>query len=174
MSLLMDALKKAEAAKRQAAREGGSTPDESGETLATPEKEPSRSPLPELAQHVDSLDFNLDDLPPPQPKRPPLRAPMVPENSKQVTTERQAAQNVFSAKQPPQTRMALWLILGLGGVTAAAIGGYFWWQMQSVSPGLIARPMPAPSTAIAPSPTPASPPPALSPASAAIPTAGRG
>jgi hypothetical protein len=44
---------------------------------------------------------------------------------------------VFAVKQPPRSRTALWLFLGLGGLSTLAIGGYFWWQLQSLSNGAL-------------------------------------
>ena len=157
MSLLMDALKKAEAAKRQAAE--GNTAASASEPITPPiENTAPRSPLPDLSQHADSLDFNLDDLPPtPSAKRPPAHIGAAPVNNKRDAAERQAAHNVFSAKQPPPSRTGIWIVLAVGSLAAIAIGGYFWWQLQPTPSGLVARPVtqqPVPSSRPAMAPTP--------------------
>ena len=71
MSLLMEALKKAEEAKRQAAETplpangAGATPELALEPIAataqtaTPARTPAFSPLPDLSLHIDSVDADL-------------------------------------------------------------------------------------------------------------------
>ena len=56
-------------------------------------------------------------------------------------TERAAVRNVFSAKQAPKPFTGLRLFVGLGVLAALGLGGYFWWQLQSVSVVSLARPM---------------------------------
>ena len=55
--------------------------------------------------------------------------------------------NAFAAKETPPARPRLGLLLGAGTLALLAIGGYFWWQLQSMSPPqpLAARPVPAPA-----------------------------
>ena len=89
MSLLMEALKKAEEAKRRAG-EGGESPELTLEPLTA--QNAATSPLPDLAQHFATVDADLasipTDAPPaavqahPRPRRathrPPAKAPSVP------------------------------------------------------------------------------------------------
>ena len=67
MSLLMEALKKAEEAKRRASEanpEKAATPELSLEPLpATPAPTPTGSPLPDLALHLASVDADLAAVP---------------------------------------------------------------------------------------------------------------
>ena len=70
-----------------------------------------------------------------------------------VDGERKAAQQVFAAKQPERGRKGFAIAMGSMTVIAlAAIGGYFWWQLQPKSglatPGLALKPPPAPIAAI--------------------------
>ena len=159
MSLLMEALKKAEAAKRQAAEGAPASPPPELTTTSAESAAP-RSPLPDLSQHADSLDFNLDDLPPTPPaKRPPPQSNPAPANYQREAAERQAVHNVFSAKQPHQSRTGLWVILAAGIFSAIAIGGYFWWQLQSTPAGLVVRPASPPPAPLVQSTNPPAIPP---------------
>lgn len=193
MSLLMDALKKAEEAKRaagegrtaetQAPRELELAPLEATKTetpaeTATRQPVPSGvSPLPELSLHIESVDADLAAVSKEEASKrnspKPIAAP--PSNTFARTnsalaadTERAAARNVFSAKQPEERRSALWFILPTGCLIAACIGAYYWWQLKSIEAGSLA----VPPTAVAqnkplPAPTaPVVPPPAQQPAEA--------
>jgi Tfp pilus assembly protein PilF len=165
MSLLMDALKKAEEAKRQAgegtASAAGATPPPELTLLpVSPAATPPGSALPNLSQqHLDSVDADLASVsisaPPKKRQAAPTPAPK-PARVNQETTEaaeRSAARNVFAVKQPPKSRAPLWFLLGLVGLTTAGIGGYFWWQFQSMSSNALARPA-APMQTIANAPSP--------------------
>ncbi|MBU1972498.1 MAG: tetratricopeptide repeat protein [Gammaproteobacteria bacterium] len=88
-------------------------------------------------------------------------------------SERKAAQQVFTAKQPERNGKGF--AIAMGGITVigvAAIGGYFWWQLQPKSglgaPGVaqIAPPAATPTTAapIAAAPAAPMPPAAVPPA----------
>lgn len=175
MSLLMDALKKAEEAKRQSEaaakiEPGGSIPLSDAAATASDTRG-----LPELPSRLELLDHEFQTPPAakPEPATPPA-APPAPTARTQATDaakrERAAAQNVFEAKQPAQ-RNVFPVVIGLATVLAAAgIGGWFWWEMQPKS-GL----GPAPVTArTAPPPAPiaaapiAPPPMAATPAPAAL------
>lgn len=161
MSLLMDALKKAEEAKRSAAehkttgtaafRDLELAPLDSPKAPTVPDS-PSRiamppgvSPLPDLSLHIESVDADLaavskDDL---SQRRTPKAAITPPYNTApkaanarpQDNSEQAAARNVFSVKQPSEPRSALWFILPMGGLAALGIGAYFWWQLQAISGG---------------------------------------
>ncbi len=155
MSLLMEALKKAEEAKRL----GGMN---QSVPLSAPAPAPAASaivygkdkttglsgdsPLPNLSQHVDAVDAGLAAVSTARPIRQP--SPVDRE-----AAERTAARNLFAAKQAPGSSTGLWLIGGAGTLAALGLGGYFWWQLQGIpSPGL-AQPLATPPMATqAPSP----------------------
>ena len=198
MSLLMDALKRAEEAKRAADEKGSvsasapslsltddnaaaSTADSiAASTLA------GASRLPDLAAHIESVDAELAAVTPQQPARPragaatarPVRTETTFPGRSQppAENERSAARNVFSAKQPAARKPATGLIIGLGVLGAIVIGGYFWWQLQRLSPPLQPIVASAPSAPAAPAtpqprqePLPASPEGALPPAASGSP-----
>lgn len=188
MSLLLDALKKAEAAKRQSAAAGADAATTAQELEPAPP--PPASPLPDLSAHIDTVDADLAAV----STAPPLRKPATPRRepgrppADRVDAEREAARNVFAAKRTPRPgRTPLAIALAVAGVAALGIGGWFWWQLQSLTPGsLAARPAPSfPPTSPAPLPAapspsasppltmPASPPLALPPAAEAPPSAAR-
>lgn len=169
MSLLMDALKKAEAAKQQAAENLASAPlDLSVDGPMTPPlqlERPAEPVLPDLATHSAAVDADLAAESASSTPRRVAPGAKTARGKAHDSSDRLAARNVFEAKQSPATRSRLWIFAGLAGLAALSIGGYFWWQLQSVnvtpmrplSPAATpaSRPMPTPSqTAI----TPPSPP----------------
>ncbi|MBL8413764.1 MAG: tetratricopeptide repeat protein [Propionivibrio sp.] len=171
MSLLMEALKKAEEAKRLAGEGNapGAAPVAVSE-LTLQEMTPpaslhhsSTSPLPDLSLHSDSLDADLASVSRPAPnnaRRKPDTVSGLSDTHPREERERSTVRNVFSAKQAPTPRTGLWLLLGLAGFVALGIAGYFWWQLQSVSGSSLARPGPAlpptqPLAAVAPQQGPA-------------------
>src|SRR5574343_1531882 len=104
MSLLMDALKRAEASKQEAARsqsEPAPPPPEESLSLAPlldDGPKASGKPLPDLASHLDAVDADLaiSALPePPRPKAP--AAANTPAPSTQ-TAAREAVRQAFAAK----------------------------------------------------------------------------
>lgn len=145
MSLLMDALKRAEAAKQETGRAPYSLPGtatDDGLSLEPFPGEASRTstnPLPDLAAHLDAVDADLAavSLPETQPSAAPARS--VPP-SKPVVEPRDAVRNSFAAKQavPPPSRLPLWLALGTLGVAGIAIGGYVWYQMNTMNRSTLA------------------------------------
>lgn len=183
MSLLMDALKKAEEAKRaagegktadtQALRELELAPLESKLADAPSDNSlrqpPSGvSPLPDLSLHIDSVDADLAAVSTGSTNRPrpPKTTSAAASNAIPKTTshlprddsERAAVRNVFSAKQPTEPRSALWFILPVAAAVAAGISTYFWWQIQAVSRSSLGQPMPMAATSQAQqAPTPVSP-----------------
>ncbi|WP_301102174.1 tetratricopeptide repeat protein [Propionivibrio sp.] len=140
MSLLMEALKKAEEAKRASGE--NHTPELTLRPLTAPIP---ASPLPELALHIDSVDADLSAVVSDAPAR--RRAPASPSRPSNTdlreAAERSAVRNVFSAKEPPRSRHGLWLVLALSGLAVVGLGAYFWWQLQAVSSTSLARPLPA-------------------------------
>lgn len=193
MSLLLDALKKAEEAKRQAAAGGAAAPAQDTPARAELSLEPHPaaspapaapapgSPLPDLSAHLETVDADLaaavSTVPPirPQPAEP-KRAPAPPRPQPTPAAEQEAARNVFAAKRTPAaSRTPLWLALGAAGLAAVGIGGWFWWQLQSVgSSTMVARPaQPAPAPLAPPAPLPpqVTPAPAIASAPPAPPAA---
>jgi Tfp pilus assembly protein PilF len=225
VSLLMDALKKAEQAKQS-----GDPPGESSEELRlepidgsppvpvdkmpaeptpadrAPEQPPPGKQLPELPTQLEVLDADFiahaASAPPEKrpskpaaeapPKRPaPQPAPAAPPAARPGPSpratappdaERKAAQQVFTAKQPERSRKGFAIAVGgIAVVGIAAIGGYFWWQLQPKSglagPGVAVKapaqastaPLapPPPQVAAAPPAAPAPPAPAASVSAAA-------
>lgn len=198
MSLLLDALKKAEEAKRLAAN--GGSPMESGNSAApdtarelslepvgttgTPPAPPPQgmpgSALPTLSDHLDTVNADLAAV----TTAPPLRTPPSHEPAKRAAAarpqqnpaaEQEVARNVFAAKRPPPAqRTTLWTALGAAAIGALGIGGWLWWQLNSVSSSsLTARPTQTMATqpltmppATASAPVTALPPLAATPASA--------
>lgn len=169
----MEALRKAEAAKRQIGDNAGAAAPASELSLA-PEAPAAAPPRPDLAQRLETLDSSPAEPPPAKarvPARPLVEAPGA--AARREEAERNAARNVFAAKQTPHAKAPLRLFLGLAGAAALGIGGYFWWQLQAMgdrlpSPSIAARPAAAPpASATAPPPAslssanlPAPPPPA--------------
>jgi tetratricopeptide (TPR) repeat protein len=169
VSLLMDALKKAEEAKRLSEAAARVEPQESPSVEAPAEAgEPAAAStgsrgLPELPTRLELLDAEFHT---PAPKAPaqPEPAPAATSQAAAQRREQAAAQNLFEAKQPA-SRKSLPLIAGLAGLVAAiGIGIYFWWQLQprsSLAPAAaVSRPMPPPApiaAAPAPQPSPAVP-----------------
>ena len=138
MSLLMEALKKAEEAKRRAG-EGGESPELTLEPLTA--QNAATSPLPDLAQHFATVDADLASIPTDAPPRRRPGAPTPPESNAQAAregAERATVRNAFAAKETPPARPRLGLLLGAGTLALLAIGGYFWWQLQSIRAHLAA------------------------------------
>jgi len=157
VSLLMEALKKAEEAKRLAGE--GNAPGAASAAVPELTLQPmtssalsphssylSTSPLPDLSLHSDSLDADLASVSRPAPnnaRRQPDTVSRPIDTHPREERERSAVRNVFSAKQAPRQRAGLWLVLGLAGFVALGLVGYFWWQLQSVAGSSLARPGPA-------------------------------
>ena len=162
MSLLMDALKKAEASKRQAG-ESDTAASISLTPLPESSSEAQRSPLPEIAQHSDAIDADLASEPTLErvPRRVVKPAGAATSTAgRREAAERQAASQVFSAKQSPRSPRSGWmLILGLSAVVALGIGGYFWWQLQPAAPRLQTPVLARPAAPVTQNPvTPPAPP----------------
>lgn len=141
MSLLMDALKRAESSKQEAARQqagkDASPPAaDEGLTLAplAGEKPAAASrPLPDLASHIEAVDADLARS---AQARPAVEA--APPAFVQSTASSQAiARNAFAAKLAPETpsRAPLWLMLGVLVVAGLAIAAYFWFQLNALGGG---------------------------------------
>jgi tetratricopeptide (TPR) repeat protein len=175
MSLLMDALKRAETSKQEARRAAaGVTGHEaipanadnlSLEPLAG--SPPDGKSLPDLAAHIDALDAELAITPAPAPRRtaPPPAQPVVSielEPPPDSEGEKQAAaRNAFAAKLSEKpSRRPMWLALGTLGLAAAGIGTYVFFQLQSMNSSTLtpAARNTTPAAARPASPTAVSPP----------------
>jgi hypothetical protein len=122
MSLLMEALKKAEEAKRRAG-EGSESPELTLEPLTA--QNAATSPLPDLAQHFATVDADLASIPTDAPPRRRPGAPTPPESNAQAAregAERATVRNAFAAKETPPARPRLGLLLGAGTLALLAIG----------------------------------------------------
>ncbi|MBI4756506.1 MAG: tetratricopeptide repeat protein [Betaproteobacteria bacterium] len=162
MSLLMDALRKAEQAKRQALAGQPGEEATGAQTTASP---PRGKPLPELPQELSLLDDEFSNVSPRRPAPPPEPAP----GGRVEDKARAAAQQLFSAKQP-EPRAPLYLLLGLATLLALlAIGAWMWWQLSPLGgsgvapatglrtpPAASAPPMPRPAQPASPTPGAAS------------------
>jgi tetratricopeptide (TPR) repeat protein len=152
MSLLLEALKKAEKAKEEAQRRARGEDGEAREaSAAEAERRPvlTRDKLPEIST---SLEIMSDDLspppapastpaleplePPPAPKaRPAPKAPPRPAAAKPsddpAAASRASAKKVFEAKfSEPDPRLPFYITMGALGVFALGTVGYFWYQLR--------------------------------------------
>lgn len=154
MSLLMDALRKAEEAKRAAAQSDNPVP------LATP---PALEPaLPPPASAPSPLqELGLEPLPP--PAATPKESTPPPATASDAAMQRQAVQNAFAAKKVssgPGDRVFMLALAGVATLAALGIGAYVWWQMQprsalvAAAPALPPPPAPAPVPAMVPDTAP--------------------
>jgi tetratricopeptide (TPR) repeat protein len=172
MSLLLEALKKAERAKEEAQRrargesEGAApalTPQSALAEAAlepAPPAEPAvltRDQLPDIRQPL-TLE---EDARPAKPAAPPPERRAEPKNDTQASA-RASARKVFEAKfKEPNPRLPFYITMGALGVFAVGIVVYFWMQLQP-PPALVNANPPRPSneTQVAaadlkPTPTPA-------------------
>ena len=159
MSLLLEALKKAEKAKEEAqrrAREGGEPAEASA---PEPERKPvvTRDKLPELAAapleikteeiapppapgapparpQPIALELEPQVTPPPPPRAAPKAAPRAAAAPKAADTEaagRASAKKVFEAKfREPNPRMPFYITVGVLGSFAVGTVIYFWYQLR--------------------------------------------
>lgn len=179
MSLLMDALKRAETAKQEAARAQFGIPPNitpepalSLEPISGEKPNTATNPLPNLANYIDAVDADLASTPlsratapGPQQTAQPTPIPLAAEQA-----SRDSVRNAFAAKQPaaaPPSRLPLWLALGTLGIASLSIGGYVWYQINAMNRGSLAGsaqfaspppPAQAPQPAVAPTPQPSAPP----------------
>ncbi|MDE2441806.1 MAG: tetratricopeptide repeat protein [Betaproteobacteria bacterium] len=157
MSLLMDALKRAETAKQEAARaQFGIAPTSQVEPALSLEPinaeitGTTANPLPDLATHIEAVDADLANIPlsqtPTASTQLQAKAPPVQQPAEQTT--RDSVRNAFAAKQPnvsnQPSRLSLWLALGTLGIAGIGIGGYVWYQLNAMSRSSLASNTPAP------------------------------
>jgi Flp pilus assembly protein TadD len=196
MSLLLEALKKAELAKQIAKAE--TPPPEPEPSLSAPATRViTRERLPDIRQPLEIL---TDDLPSSETKaaetagaRPefslqeqekfePASQSIPSTNEFARTGERAQAQQLFQVKEMDYNpRLPFYVTLGALVLVGLGYGGYVWWQMRpkySIPPEMQARPAAAPAqSATAPvaaplQPAAAPPPPAQEP-QASVPTPAR-
>jgi len=153
MSLLLEALKKAEKAKEEAQRraraEPGGEPEElqgKGEAPAEPEPVLTRDRLPDISQPLEILSDDLIDKTPAAPALEPERAAPAreasarpgpsssraePRASDPEQASRASARKVFEAKfREPNPRMPFYITMGVLGAFALGTVGYFWVQLR--------------------------------------------
>jgi tetratricopeptide (TPR) repeat protein len=198
MSLLLEALKKAELAKQIAKAEAAS-PEPKPASPEPTKPVMTREKLPDISQPLEILS---DDLPSSETKaaetvaaRPefslqeqepfePAARPIPSTNEFARTAERAHAQQLFQVKEMDYNpRRPFYLTLGALVLVGLSYGGYVWWQMRprySIPPEMQARPVATPAppavasapVATPPQPDAAPPPPApqaAAPARSAVP-----
>jgi tetratricopeptide (TPR) repeat protein len=154
MSLLLEALKKAEKAKEEAQRRARA---EGGEPAAAPAAEAERKPvvtrdkLPDISTNLEIVTDDLAAAPAPAASKPaalrpePTLEPLEPAPAPKPATKvppraagtvneqagRASAKKVFEAKfREPNPRMPFYITLGALGVFALGTVGYFWYQLR--------------------------------------------
>lgn len=146
MSLLMDALKRAEETKQEAKSanhsQGTSTTDSTPVNLSLQPIDESHishnnSPLPDLAAHLEAVDADLAEVASPTPHRLPNRKSSTPEK------DRDAIRNIFTVKQGQTASRKHRASIGIGIIflLSSLIGGYFWVQLKSINSASLAKPI---------------------------------
>jgi tetratricopeptide (TPR) repeat protein len=175
MSLLLEALKKAEKAKEEAQRRAREGEGGRGEPPAAdaPDAKPvlTRAELPDIRQPLEILS---DDIAPKQPQAPsPAPQPAARQAEPRAAEPRAQAKKVFEAKiREPNPRLPFYITLAGLGLFAIGTVVYFWMQLRppaalvNTNPG---RPSGETQTAAAPAKPAAEAPTPTAPAAAAIP-----
>ncbi len=133
MSLLMEALKKAEESKRQTGAKGAAqvSPPGGGET-SRPYANETRQTLPELSHHIDAVNADLAALSS-TPRRRPGDGKKT-EDSPPPQNDQLAARNVFSAKPFPQSRSLRLVVLAAVIVLASLLVAHLWQRLPLRTP----------------------------------------
>ncbi len=192
MSLLLEALKKAEKAKEEAQRKQGGEAAASASSRAelslqqepAPAPEPKhvvmRSELPDIHQPLEILS---DDISPPAHAPDPRPAPAsggasAPGGARTSREDppaeagRAGARKAFEVKyREPNPRLPFFITLGALGVAAVGVVVYFWYQLQP--PRMLVNPNPSAGT-VAAAPAQAAPAPATPAPSSAAASPGAG
>jgi tetratricopeptide (TPR) repeat protein len=144
MSLLLEALKKAELAKQRA---GSAEPAQEAEPASErPTPVITREKLPDIGQHLEILS---DDLPsarsmPAEARTASAPTPMelaiapdpaprsaAPQSKRPAAENQEAARRLFEVREIDYNpRRPFYLTLVALGVVGVAYGGYVWWQLQ--------------------------------------------
>jgi tetratricopeptide (TPR) repeat protein len=161
MSLLLEALKKAEKAKEEAQRRArGET--QGPKAAPQPPAQPSeaRQPLQIVAEEAQAKRAEpalalAEEKPAPQPAAQPRPQP----KADSQAAERTAARKVFEAKfKEPNPRLPFFITLGALAVFAIGTVAYFWVQLRPPAPLVNLNPKPSAGEAqVAGAPTPAAP-----------------
>ena len=154
MSLLLEALKKAEKAKEEAERRARADPG--GEL--EPESRPvlTRDELPEISSQP--LEIVADDLPGQrEPTLEPAAATQPRESASSTAAQRSAARKVFEAKmREPNPRLPFYIVLGVLSAFAVGTVVYFWLQLRPRPP--LVNPNPPATGRLVAAATPIAPP----------------
>jgi Tfp pilus assembly protein PilF len=159
MSLLLEALKKAEKAKEEAQRrareeQASSKPDLRVEDAAEAKPVMTRAELPDIRQPLEILSDDISPrakTPPPGTAAPAMGAAPRAAASQEsraaergtasAAPERAAARKVFEAKiREPNPRLPFFITMGALGAFAIGTAVYFWIQLRP--PSLLANPNP--------------------------------
>lgn len=170
MSLLLEALKRAEKAKEEAQRRDAGDdararpapqPLELAPDPAPPEAKPvvTRSELPDISP---SLEILTEDIAPPKSQASPRQRPSPsrppPDAGKRAAEPdpapaRASARAVFEAKhREPNPRLPFYITMGVLGVAVAGTIGYFWYQLRPPAPLFNPNPPPAAAGPVASAP----------------------
>ena len=150
MSLLLEALKKAEKAKEEAQRRARGETQEPKTAAPAVQASEARTPLEIVADGAQAKRTEpalslTEDKPPPQPR------------AEGQVAERAAARKVFEAKfKEPNPRLPFFITLGALGVFAVATVIYFWIQLRPPAQLVNLNPKP-PAGQVAVAPAPAAP-----------------
>jgi tetratricopeptide (TPR) repeat protein len=153
MSLLLEALKKAEKAKEEAQRRAkgeAAAPDLriENELLVAEKPVLTRAELPDIRQPLEIL---TDEIAP----RQPAAAPEAQALDEPQAADRATARKVFEAKfKEPNPRLPFQIALAALGVAAIGIVVYFWYQLRPAPPLVNLNPPRAAQQAAAPAPAP--------------------
>ena len=139
MSLLLEALKKAEKAKEEAQRRAkadAAAPELRLDGEAPAEVKPvlTRAELPDIRQPLEILSEEI--APAPTEARP-----LASEAAAAGAAERATARKVFEAQfKEPNPRLPFYITLGLLGLAGVGVFGYFWYQLRPPAPLVNATP----------------------------------
>jgi tetratricopeptide (TPR) repeat protein len=181
MSLLLEALKKAELAKQAAKGEAPAAGVQAEPSSVQPAPVTTREKLPDISQPLEIL---TEDLPSSSEKRPaaeppstlsleepeaisPAPEPVLVAAESARAAERAQAQRIFQVKEMDYNpRRPFYLTVGALALVGVGYAGYVWWQLQprstltvSASSATASRAVGTPAVSI-PAQTPAPPPPA--------------
>jgi tetratricopeptide (TPR) repeat protein len=168
MSLLLEALKKAERAKEEAQRRAREEGGEAAPAAPAPEKKAvlTRDKLPDIsAAPVDIAPQELSIEPIAAPPESKPARPKATDRVDEQAPARERAKKVFEAKfREPNPKMPFYLTLGILGTFAVGTVIYFWYQLRpppslvNLNPPRQAEQAPPPTAEVRPVPAvPAAP-----------------